>query len=82
MAKSDEADEIAADTVERPGNGPVFPTAVGTDIALVFRQLANEGQNHGTRMIGNVIDTVRRIVDDHDALFTGSLQIDIIRPRR
>ena len=82
MAKPDEADEIAANTVDRPGNGPVFPTAVGADIALVLRQLADEGQDHGTRMVGNIVDTVRRIVDDHDALFPGSRQVDIIRPRR
>ena len=82
MAKPDEADEIFADPVKGPGNSPEFPTAVGPDIALIFRQLTNQGQNHGTSMVGNVVDTVGSIIDDHDALFVGRFHVDVIRPGR
>ncbi len=78
MTKADESDQIAADTVNRPLYGTVFPAAVAADVALIFRQLANQCQNHRARMVCNIIDTIRRIVDNHDAVLIGSFQIHII----
>ena len=31
-------------------------------------------------MVGNVVDTVGSIIDDHDALFVGRFHVDVIRP--
>ena len=71
MTKTDESDQIAADAVNRPLNRAVFPAAVAADVALIFRQLPNQCQNHRTRMVCNVIDTIRGVVDNHDAVLIG-----------
>ena len=82
MAKPDETNKIFTDPVKGPGNRAEFPTAVGPDITLIFRQLSNQSQDHSAGMIGNVVDTIGSIIDDHDALFVRRFYIDIIRPSR
>ena len=82
MAEADEADEVAAHAVDRPGHGAVFPAAVDVDVRQVFRQLPNQRQYHSARMVGNIVDAVRHVIDDENAVAGSPIQIDVVIPCR
>ena len=80
-AKANEADQMAADTVQLPFHAAKLPTAVPADIILVFRNLTNQGQNHGTRVVRNIVRAVIGIAQDFNAPLCRSLYVYIIKTR-